>query len=524
MRYILFLLSIVCTLSLWAEAPIMGWSSWNTYRVNISDSLIMVQAEAMKGLGLDTLGYKYINIDDGYFGGRDRKSGQLKIHSQRFPKGLKPVVDYIHSLGLKAGIYSDAGMNTCGNFWDNDTIAECVGLYGHERGDCDFFFKKLGFDFIKVDFCGGDSAQNKQHLSLDPQERYTYIRTVIDSIGRSDVKMNVCRWDFPGTWVKDVATSWRISQDINNNWWSIKDIIKQNLYLSAYASKGHYNDMDMLELGRTLTPEEERTHFGMWCMLSSPLLIGCNLLSIPQHSLDLLRNKYLIAINQDSLGLQAEVAYKYSGAYILVKDVENLHGNKRAIAVYNPLDTTVLAMLDMDKLGLKYPVRMTDVYGDNPIETIDAPLEVSVSPHNTMIFIAEGKGTVMKQRYEAETGYLTAYNEINGGVDSPKYVEAPECSGEMCVSGLGASVTNDIIWRDIYVVDSGQYLISIRYRNSGGGIIKLDINDNVSHEIALVPTENWRSVNVPVSLTKGSNRIRLFAHVSIFDIDYVEIN
>ena len=181
-------------------------------------------------------------------------------------------------------------------------------------------------------------------------------------------------------------------------------------------------------------------------------------------------------------------------------------------------------MLDMDKLGLKYPVRMTDVYGDNPIETIDAPLEVSVSPHNTMIFIAEGKGTVMKQRYEAETGYLTAYNEINGGVDSPKYVEAPECSGEMCVSGLGASVTNDIIWRDIYVVDSGQYLISIRYRNSGGGIIKLDINDNVSHEIALIPTENWHSVNVPVSLTKGSNRIRLFAPVSIFDIDYVEIN
>lgn len=159
MRYILFLLSIGCTLSLWAEAPIMGWSSWNTYRVNISDSLIMVQAEAMKGLGLDTLGYKYINIDDGYFGGRDRKSGQLKIHSQRFPKGLKPVVDYIHSLGLKAGIYSDAGKNTCGNFWDNDTIAECVGLYGHERGDCDFLFKKLGFDFIKVDFCGGDSAQ-----------------------------------------------------------------------------------------------------------------------------------------------------------------------------------------------------------------------------------------------------------------------------------------------------------------------------------------------------------------------------
>lgn len=111
------------------QTPTMGWSSWNTYHVNISDSLIMSQADAMVNLGLKDAGYQYINIDDGFFGGRDEDTGKLLIHPTRFPKGLKPVADHIHSLGLKAGIYSDAGRNTCGNYYDNDTIAVGVGLW-----------------------------------------------------------------------------------------------------------------------------------------------------------------------------------------------------------------------------------------------------------------------------------------------------------------------------------------------------------------------------------------------------------
>ena len=157
----------------------MGWSSWNTYRVNISDSLILCQAEALVGFGLDTVGYRYVNIDDGYFGGRDLASGELKFHPVRFPVGLKPVVDGIHALGLKAGIYSDAGRSTCGSFWDNDTIALNVGLYGHESRDCRLFFKDLGFDFIKIDFCGGDAKQNGEHLSLDPRKQYGIIRDAV---------------------------------------------------------------------------------------------------------------------------------------------------------------------------------------------------------------------------------------------------------------------------------------------------------------------------------------------------------
>ena len=271
------------------DPPTMGWSSWNTYRVNISDKLIMKQADAMSRNGLKEVGYKYINIDDGYFGGRDA-SGELITHPVRFPNGLKQTVDHIHALGFKAGIYSDAGRNTCGSFWDKDSLGINVGFYGHDRQDADYFFKEIGFDFIKIDFCGGDAKQNFDQLGLDEQERFTAIHNAILATGRKDVRMNVCRWNFPGTWVHDVAFSWRISQDINPSWESVKNIIRQNLYLSAYASEGKYNDMDMLEIGRGMSEEEDKTHFGMWCIMSSPLLIGCDLTTISEKALRLLKN------------------------------------------------------------------------------------------------------------------------------------------------------------------------------------------------------------------------------------------
>ena len=137
------------------EGPTMGWSSWNTYGVNINENLIRQQAAAMVSKGLRACGYLYINIDDGYFGGRDSETGHLLIHPTRFPNGLKGVVDYIHARKLKAGIYSDAGRNTCGSMFSGDPIGKGVGLYQHDQMDADFFFKELGFDFIKVDFCGG---------------------------------------------------------------------------------------------------------------------------------------------------------------------------------------------------------------------------------------------------------------------------------------------------------------------------------------------------------------------------------
>ena len=133
--------------------PTMGWSSWNTYGVNINDELIRRQADAMVSTGLSSVGFDHINIDDGFFGGRNTETGELIVHPTRFPDGLKVVADYIHSKGLKAGIYSDAGANTCGNMYNGDELSVNVGFYNYDQRDADFYFKDCGFDFIKVDFC-----------------------------------------------------------------------------------------------------------------------------------------------------------------------------------------------------------------------------------------------------------------------------------------------------------------------------------------------------------------------------------
>lgn len=198
------------------ESPIMGWSSWNTYRVHINDTLIIRQADAMVQKGLKEVGYSYVNIDDGFFGWRDEK-GVMRTHPERFPNGLKGVADHIHSLGLKAGIYSDAGSNTCGSIWDKDMNGIGSGLYGHEFQDATLYFKEWGFDFIKIDYCGAG-----QELNLEEEKRYTEIRQAIDNLGCGHVSINICRWAFPGTWARNLARSWRISADIRPEWGSVK--------------------------------------------------------------------------------------------------------------------------------------------------------------------------------------------------------------------------------------------------------------------------------------------------------------
>lgn len=204
-----------------------------------------------------------------------------------------------------------------------------VGFYGHDNTDAQFYFKDMGFDFIKIDYCGGDAPQNTDRLQLDEQTRYTEIRKAIDATGREGIRMNVCRWNYPGTWVSRVADSWRTTVDIYDSWKSVSGIIRENLYLSAYSSDGHYNDMDMLEVGRSLTQEEDKTHFGMWCIMESPLLIGCDLGSIKPQTLELLKNPELIALSQDEPHQQAYPVALSNGVYILVKDVKTLHGNQR---------------------------------------------------------------------------------------------------------------------------------------------------------------------------------------------------
>lgn len=351
------------------QRPLMGWSSWNTFSVDISESIICSVAEAMATNGLKAAGYTYVNIDDGFFGGRD-KNGKLLIHPTRFPNGLKPVVDRIHALGMKAGIYSDAGSDTCGSQWNNDPLGAGSGLYGHDVEDCRFFFGEMDFDFIKVDYCGGGK------LRLDEQERYTAIRRAIDVSGKKGVRMNICRWTFPGEWAAGVAESWRTTRDIRANWKSVKDIIDENIPLSDFMSLGHYNDMDMLEVGQIvgklktafgaegdtgLTRLEEQTHFGMWCMLSSPLLIGCDVRTMDDQTRALVTNPFLLGMNQNDLAAPVRTVLRIGDTYVLIKDCDSIGGTARYLTLYNGGEKGHDFYIDSCKLDLAGKIAIFDL-------------------------------------------------------------------------------------------------------------------------------------------------------------------
>lgn len=508
--------------------PIMGWSSWNTYRVNISESLIKKQADAMVARGLKDAGYSYINVDDGFFGYRD-DDGLLHTHPERFPNGMKVVADYIHSLGLKAGIYSEAGANTCGSMWDADKNGIGVGLYGFERQDADLFFNKWGFDFIKIDYCGAG-----QQLELDEKERYTYIVDAIREVSRHNVSLNICRWAYPGTWVKDLARSWRISGDISPKWECIRHIISKNMYLSAFAGDGHYNDMDMLEVGRGLKPEEDETHFGMWCIMSSPLLIGCDLTTISDSVLNLLTNPELIALNQDPLGLQAYVVQHEKGGYVFVKDIEKKRGIVRAVALYNPTDAACSFDVPLSVIELEGKCRIRDLVKRKDEVSTDKSICFDVPAHGVKILRVEGKKRIEPVVYEAEQAFLNDFDDLAKRKRSVSFMPYEQASGKMTVTSLGGHKDNYALWNEVYSDKGGKYIMTVYYvpsEKGQGGMrepsvsdrrIELSVNGNM---VVLRNLETDRStgvnkVEIPVELQKGYNVVKIGSRLTYTpDID-----
>ena len=490
------------------KPPIMGWSSWNAFRVHISEDIIKNHADLMVEKGLKDVGYRYVNIDDGFFGKRD-ESGKMHANPQRFPNGMRPVVDHIHRLGLKAGIYTDAGNHTCGSMNDNDTIGLGAGIYGHESQDARLYFKEWGFDFIKIDYCGGG------HLNLVEKNQYTNIYNHVRAV-KKDVSINICRWAFPGTWAKDVATSWRINTDIWSGWESVKQTIAKNLYLSAYAGNGHYNDMDMMVIGFRdspgaggpgLTLAEEEAHFGMWCIMSSPLLIGCKLDKISEASLAILKNRELVALNQDPLGLQAYVAQHKGEGYILVKDIEKKRGLTRAVAFYNPSEQPISFSIPFSELELDGNVQIRDLVKQKDLGRFRDFYQHEVAPHSALILKMTAEYRLEPTRYEAEWAYLPMFDDI--GHNKVKYVEDDQASGRMRVSFLGTKPENYAEWKEVYSSKGGTYDLTVSYCWGKGRELEVTVNGKSQLLKALADDNEKHTVTIPITLKRGYNNIRL---------------
>ena len=368
------------------KPPIMGWASWNNYRVEINEDIIKAQADAMVSSGLNEVGYRFINIDDGFYGGRDEE-GNLLVHPVRFPNGMKALAKYIHSKGLNAGIYSDAGINTCASYWDNDTIGAGMGLYGHEVQDLTLYLNEWDYDFIKVDWCGGE------WMGLDEEVQYTHIANLARSI-KPSVIFNICRWEFPGIWATQVADSWRISADIDNNFESILAIIDINADLWKYASYGHYNDMDMLQVGRGMSYEEDKAHFTMWAMMHSPLLLGNDLTTMSEETLEIVTNQDIIALNQSSYVYQARRMVDYGDLEVWAKPLIDSMSGEVAVALLNRSDESQAIQFALEQVGIDAAkgYTMKDLWSK---ETFDVSIATEVvrevPSHGVVVLKIKGK-------------------------------------------------------------------------------------------------------------------------------------
>ncbi|XP_010452823.1 PREDICTED: alpha-galactosidase 1 [Camelina sativa] len=271
--------------------PPMGWNSWNHFSCNIDEKMIKQTADALVTTGLAKLGYNYVNIDDCWAEiARDNK-GSLVPKKSTFPSGIKALADYVHSKGLKLGIYSDAGYFTCSK--------TMPGSLGHEEHDAKTF-AEWGIDYLKYDNCNNDGSK--------PTVRYPLMTRALMKSGRP-IFYSLCEWGdmHPALWGSPVGNSWRTTNDIKDTWLSMISIADMNEVYAEHARPGGWNDPDMLEVGNGgMTKEEYIVHFSIWAISKAPLLLGCDIRNMTKETMEIVANKEVIAINQDPHGVQAK--------------------------------------------------------------------------------------------------------------------------------------------------------------------------------------------------------------------------
>jgi len=314
-----------------AKTPPMGWNSWNKFQCNVSETLIMGMADAMANSGMKDAGYEYVVIDDCWQISRD-ENGEIVVDNDRFPHGMKFLADYVHSKGLKFGIYSCAGKKTC---------AGRPGGLGHEYQDA-ITYARWGVDYLKYDWCNTSTQEAKSS--------YANMRDALFSAGRPIV-FSLCEWgsNKPWEWAGEVGHLWRTTGDISDSWNSMINIFNQQKDFARYAGPGHWNDPDMLEVGNGgMSVEEYKTHFSLWCMLAAPLIAGNDLASMTPETKSILMNKEIIAVNQDTLGRQG-VCYRDNGDYqIWIKGLAN---QEKAVCLLNKSDEKKTVLVDFALLA-----------------------------------------------------------------------------------------------------------------------------------------------------------------------------
>jgi alpha-galactosidase len=356
-----------------ALTPPMGFNDWNAFGCNVSEALIKQTADFFISSGMKAAGYQYVNIDDCWMTHQRDAQGRLVPDPVKFPDGIAGTADYVHSLGLKLGIYEDAGTATCAGY---------PGSLGHEATDAQTF-ADWGVDYLKYDNCNNAGSTTKQQYI----DRYTAMRDALAATGRPIV-YSLCEWGVnePWTWAGDVGNLWRTTGDISDNWNSLKSIINQNAPLAPYAHPGAWNDPDMLEVGNGgMTDTEYRTHFSLWAEMAAPLLVGTDLRRATPATMAIYLNKDVIAVDQDPLGAQGKVISSDGTHLVFAKPLKN---GDVSVALFNEGDTAATMSTTAAQAGLgkaRGAYTLTDLWSKKKTETAGRII-ASVPAHGTAMY------------------------------------------------------------------------------------------------------------------------------------------
>jgi len=430
-----------------ASLPPMGWNSWNAFNSDVDEDKVMASVKLIVDKGLRDAGYRYINIDDGWWLRRRQPDGRMVIRTDKFPSAaagpnqqtsFRPLTDRLHAMGFKAGIYSDIGRNSCGQVYTPNfanqpegSVAEReVGLYGHIDQDIALYFREWGFDYIKVDGCGirglgkdSDHVRKGDYRELAPlidmnslaRTDIPAVRALYDQVATAlrrenpdgDYIFSLCLWGSSDVrnWGKQIGNVSRTSDDITAHWSRMLTNFDTSATRALYAHPHTWNDPDMLFVGSgefdANHMTEARSHFALWAMMNAPLLIGFDLRKANAEQIALLGNRAIIALNQDPAGHQATPAYLSDDVQIFVKTLAN--GDK-AVAILNRTAGPVQPVLTADHLKLRgdRPIAMTDLWTGQK-SGFSGETKLTLAPHQTLIYRVSGERRLPRGHYLSET-------------------------------------------------------------------------------------------------------------------------
>ncbi len=466
-----------------AKTPPMGWNSWNIFHENINETQIKQIADAIVTSGMRDAGYIYLNLDDNWMATSRDANGKLRADPTRFPSGMKALGDYIHSNGLKFGIYGDRGLRTCHHYHAGPQ-GTGSGSYGKEQLDANTF-AEWGVDYLKYDNC--DPAPNSNQ-----QRDYEKMRDALANCGR-DIVFSICAWGYQ-SWMPSTGNLWRTTGDITDKWdngndWfvGIINAIDKNAEYASVAGPGGWNDPDMLEIGNGgCTIEEYRTQMSMWCIMAAPLIAGHDVRKMSQEIKDILLNKEVIAINQDSAGIQGTRVKAANGLEVWCKPMGSINGTKKAVALLNRNQSAKDITVNFSDIGFSDTVTVRDLWAKADRGSFTGSYTMTVPSHGTgLLLISSGPA----EPISAFTNIEAEHFSLKSGIQTETCSEGGEDIGY--IQNGSYAVYKNIDFKD----GADSFIARVACDGNGGKIeIRIDsINGTLAGTCEVTETGGWQT-------------------------------